>query len=212
MLVRGSILKNTQWIIGICIYCGNQSKIFKNARKPLSKSSHVMKVMNKILYTVFAFQAIMCLSLAMASIIWQSEFSKQYDYLRLNTKPTFQDYIVRIFVFLVAYSQLIPISLYVALEIMKLVQGYFIANDSKMFYAPIMKQTKVKTSDLIEELGQIDFLFSDKTGTLTRNEMKFRKCYVDGVIYGGRKNNSRVFFIKIEFDQKISFGWRLRTI
>lgn len=85
--------------------------------------------------------------------------------------------------FLVAFSQLIPISLYVALEILKLVQAYLISYDKKIYYEPLKKKTCVRSSELIEELGQIEFIFSDKTGTLTCNCMEFRKCSINGIVY-----------------------------
>ena len=66
---------------------------------------------------------------------------------------------------------LIPISLYVALEIVKMIQSLLIFYDDKMI-DPITGKTAVaRTSDLIEELGQVEFIFSDKTGTLTKNRM-----------------------------------------
>lgn len=52
LLLRGSTLKNTQWILGYAVYCGHNTKAFKNARKPPSKMSNVLKKMNKILYSV----------------------------------------------------------------------------------------------------------------------------------------------------------------
>lgn len=85
--------------------------------------------------------------------------------------------------FLVAFSQLIPISLYVSLEVLKLIQAYLISHDSRIYYQPLNKNTLVRSSELIEELGQIEFIFSDKTGTLTSNSMVFRKCSINGNIY-----------------------------
>lgn len=84
--------------------------------------------------------------------------------------------------------------MYVALEIVKLIQGYLISNDKFIFYEPIGKKTSVRSSELIEELGQIEFIFSDKTGTLTSNSMEFRKCSINGVIY----DEDLVFFSFIE--------------
>ena len=69
--------------------------------------------------------------------------------------------------FWVAYSHLIPISLYVIIEMLKLSQGYLIGKDVKMYDPETEKFALCRTSDLIEELGQVDFVFSDKTGTLT---------------------------------------------
>jgi P-type E1-E2 ATPase len=86
--------------------------------------------------------------------------------------------------FWVAYSHLIPISLNVAIEVLKLTQGSLVGKDAKMYDAETEKYALSRTSDLIEELGQVDFVFSDKTGTLTQNKMMFRKCSVNGVIYG----------------------------
>lgn len=69
--------------------------------------------------------------------------------------------------FWVAYSHLIPISLYVIIEMLKLSQAYLIGRDLKMYDPESDKLALCRNSDLIEELGQIDFIFSDKTGTLT---------------------------------------------
>lgn len=86
--------------------------------------------------------------------------------------------------FLVAYSHLIPISLYVALEVLKLLLGYFIKSDIEIYYENDDRPANVRNSDLIEELGQVEFVFSDKTGTLTCNVMEFKRCYIDGRSYG----------------------------
>jgi|Transcript_9540 phospholipid-transporting ATPase len=86
-------------------------------------------------------------------------------------------------IFWVAYSHLIPISLYVALEILKIILAYLIGQDLEIYYEKEDKPTLCRTSDLVEEIGQVEFVFSDKTGTLTSNEMKFRQCSINDVIY-----------------------------
>ena len=96
-----------------------------------------------------------------------------------------------------------------ALEILKLIQANLINYDNEIYDLKTKKRSKVRTSDLIEEVGQVEFIFSDKTGTLTSNEMEFRMCSINGTIYGQnldsnldetkKKNNKVVelLFIKI---------------
>lgn len=86
--------------------------------------------------------------------------------------------------FQVAYSHLIPISLYVIIEMLKLSQAYLIGKDAQMYDKETQQYGLCRNSDLIEELGQIDFVFSDKTGTLTQNKMIFKKCSINNVVYG----------------------------
>jgi P-type E1-E2 ATPase len=63
---------------------------------------------------------------------------------------------------------------------LKLTQAYLIGKDCSMYDIETEKFALCRNSDLIEELGQIDFIFSDKTGTLTQNKMIFKKCSVSG--------------------------------
>ena len=88
-----------------------------------------------------------------------------------------------ILTFLILYNNLIPISLIVTMEVVKFQQALFINFDLDMYYARTDTPALCRTSSLVEELGQIEYIFSDKTGTLTRNEMEFRCCSVGGVAY-----------------------------
>ena len=72
---------------------------------------------------------------------------------------------------------MIPISLYVIIEMLKLLQRVLINRDVRMFFVEDMQYALCRNSDLIEELGQVEFVFSDKTGTLTQNVMEFKKCH-----------------------------------
>lgn len=73
---------------------------------------------------------------------------------------------------------MVPISLLVTIEVIKFVQGWFINNDIKLYDKKQNKRTSVQASGLNEELGQINAIFSDKTGTLTCNEMNFKKICI----------------------------------
>jgi len=148
------------------VYTGPESKIMMNSKKPPTKVSNVMKMMNKMLYTVFAFQIILLFLFSSLSVIWNGNYAEDYSYLNLNPSGGFGQFLIQMLTYWVAYSHLIPISLYVVLEIIKLSQSIFINNDIRA-YDPEIGFSKCRNSDLIEELGQIEFIFSDKTGTLT---------------------------------------------
>lgn len=77
----------------------------------------------------------------------------------------------------------IPLPLYVSVEIVKLGQVYFINNDAELYYEPIDKRMECRALNITEDLGQIEYIFSDKTGTLTENQMEFKSCTIGGTDY-----------------------------
>ena len=58
-----------------------------------------------------------------------------------------------------------------------------------MYYAPSNTSAVAKTADVNEDLGQVEYVFSDKTGTLTENKMEFKKCSIFGKLYGDSDSN-----------------------
>jgi phospholipid-transporting ATPase len=96
-----------------------------------------------------------------------------------------------ILTFVILYNNLIPISLIVTIEIVKFQQAQLINSDLDMYYAKTDTPAICRTSSLVEELGQIEYVFSDKTGTLTRNEMEFRCCSIAGFAYAAEVDDSR---------------------
>lgn len=85
--------------------------------------------------------------------------------------------------FFILYNNLIPISLQVTLELVRFMQAIFINFDIEMYHEESDTPAMARTSNLNEELGMVKYIFSDKTGTLTRNVMEFKKCSIARNIY-----------------------------
>ncbi|CAI2370023.1 unnamed protein product [Moneuplotes crassus] len=184
ILLRGCLLRNTEFVLGVVVYMGKETKIMKNAKKAPRKVSNLMKMMNYMLYTVFIFQLLIISIFATISVIWISEAGKKYDYLDMTDKSVgIGTWFIQLLTYWVAYSHMIPISLYVIIEVLKLVQSYLVKWDDQMYDKETDQFAECRNSDLVEELGQIDFIFSDKTGTLTCNKMIFKRCSVDGKVF-----------------------------
>lgn len=111
---------------------------------------------------------------ATLSYLWQTDNAASHYYLELDSTVNAGTWFIQLLTYWVAYSHLIPISLYVGLEVLKLGLSMQINGDYGLYDAETGQFAKVRNSDLIEELGQVSFVFSDKTGTLTCNKMDFK--------------------------------------
>lgn len=118
-LLRDTILRNTDWIIGIAVNLGKETKIMMNSRKPKPKVSNMMKTMNYMLYSVFVFQFCIIITLGSLSYYWQLQNNENHKYIG-KEKVTPFDWVIQLLTYQVTFSHMIPISLYVIIEILKL--------------------------------------------------------------------------------------------
>ena len=183
LLLKGSILKNTQYILGFVVYTGNQTKLMMNAKSGRNKQSKVEKKMNLLVIYILGLQIFLCLLVSFVGIHWYRNDSYDNVYLYL-TDALGTSFVQTFFRYFLLINTLIPISLIVTIEVVKVIQAYFIQNDALMYSLERDRPAKVSSASLNEELGQISYIFSDKTGTLTRNIMEFKLCYIGTQLYG----------------------------
>uniref|UniRef100_A0A8C7H2G5 Phospholipid-transporting ATPase n=1 Tax=Oncorhynchus kisutch TaxID=8019 RepID=A0A8C7H2G5_ONCKI len=182
VLLRGAQLRNTQWVVGIIVYTGHDSKLMQNSTKAPLKRSNVERVTNVQILVLFCILLVMALVSSIGASIWNKQHTEEACwYLSRDISTNFW---YNLLTFIILYNNLIPISLLVTLEVVKFTQALFINWDEEMYYSETDTPAMARTSNLNEELGQVKYLFSDKTGTLTCNVMHFKKCTIAGITYG----------------------------
>uniref|UniRef100_A0AAY4AKP9 Phospholipid-transporting ATPase n=1 Tax=Denticeps clupeoides TaxID=299321 RepID=A0AAY4AKP9_9TELE len=186
VLLRGAQLRNTQWVVGIIVYTGHDSKLMQNSTKAPLKRSNVERVTNVQILVLFCILLVMAMVSSVGAAIWNREHTQEkcWYLFRKGTYDISTNFGYNLLTFIILYNNLIPISLLVTLEVVKFTQALFINWDVEMYYPETDTPAMARTSNLNEELGQVKYLFSDKTGTLTCNVMHFKKCTIAGITYG----------------------------
>jgi phospholipid-transporting ATPase len=185
VLLRGCVLRNCDWVVGIVVNTGHETKIMMSAVETKGKTSGLEACSSIQIQRIVLLLLFICFVGTTGQTTWNNDNRAKdiwyLDWGDLNPGP---NWFVQFFYFFLLHATFIPVSLYVSMSIVRFFQSYFMNNDLEMYYERIDAPALVRTMTLNEELGVITHIFSDKTGTLTRNVMEFRKCSVAGVSYG----------------------------
>lgn len=183
LLLRGATLRNTPWVHGVVVFTGHETKLMRNATATPIKRTAVERMVNmQILMLVCILVALSVIS-SVGDLIVRQTSSKELVYLGYGPYNAAKQFFSDIFTYWVLYSNLVPISLFVTIEIVKYFQAFLINSDLDIYYDKTDTPATCRTSSLVEELGQIEYIFSDKTGTLTCNMMEFKQCTIGGIQY-----------------------------
>uniref|UniRef100_A0A8C9WYP5 Phospholipid-transporting ATPase n=1 Tax=Sander lucioperca TaxID=283035 RepID=A0A8C9WYP5_SANLU len=187
MLLRGCVLRNTEWCFGMVIFAGLQTKLMQNCGGTKFKKTSIDKLMNTLVLWIFAFLICMGVILAIGNTIWESWIGRNFQVFlpwnALQSSAVFSGFLT-FWSYIIILNTVVPISLYVSVEVLRLGHSYFINWDRRMYCSRTDTAAEARTTTLNEELGQVEFIFSDKTGTLTQNIMVFSKCSINGQTYG----------------------------
>ncbi|NXI29298.1 AT8B2 ATPase, partial [Sterrhoptilus dennistouni] len=213
MLLRGCVLRNTEWCFGLVIFAGGlrpqlllrctegrerhplmpshfpgpDTKLMQNSGRTKFKRTSIDRLMNTLVLWIFGFLVCMGVILAIGNAIWEHEVGVCFQiYLPWDegVHSAFFSGFLSFWSYIIILNTVVPISLYVSVEVIRLGHSYFINWDKKMYCAKCRTPAEARTTTLNEELGQVEYIFSDKTGTLTQNIMVFSKCSVNGHSYG----------------------------
>nr|CDS26411.1 phospholipid translocating ATPase [Hymenolepis microstoma] len=173
VVFRGANLHHTTFMIGVAVYTGIDTKLSLNGKPGFRKFSSSAGTFNAILLAFIGVMFLVTFIVTILHFLWDGmPYGAPWYFFTpvASNWRRVQQYLTLLFII----NYLIPISIMVTMELQQLVLALFIDKDVELYDPETNEKAQVNATNLADELGQIEFLFSDKTGTLTQNKMMFR--------------------------------------
>ncbi|KAL3785561.1 hypothetical protein ACHAW5_011309 [Stephanodiscus triporus] len=205
ILLRGAVLRNTEWVIGLACFTGADTKLVMNSVATPSKFSQMDVLINRTVFLVLFIMIVCVCSLGVIAVYANQQSFHQLWYAGYSTDPSetwpyfnlvetsgignpqwatkSQNFIQNTLMFITLLSNFVPLSLYVSVEIITIMMMMYVGWDLHMYHKE-SDTPAVARSTIVTDLGLVEYIFSDKTGTLTCNIMEFKRCSVDGHVFG----------------------------
>ena len=188
ILLRGGKLTNVDYVYGLVIYTGKDTKLLQNIKHSSLKTSHIDKKLNIIVLYILLFCLVLCVIATVIGTVFRIKNMPDYkkgelnaDYVLYFDEEDNNDAleIVRIFTAnFMTFNTLIPISIMITMAVIKTIQVFIIELMEARLRRDPTDEVKCFSTTLQDDLGMVKFIFTDKTGTLTRNEMEFKSCSI----------------------------------
>ncbi|KAK6163125.1 hypothetical protein DH2020_002966 [Rehmannia glutinosa] len=204
IILRGCELKNTEWAIGVAVFAGRETKAMLNNSGAPSKRSQLETRMNREIIFLSIFLVALCVIVSVCHGVWLRNHKDELDLMQFYRKKDYSESDVEnynyygwgmeiFFVFLmsvIVFQIMIPISLYISMELVRVGQAFFMIRDNRMYDEASNSRFQCRALNINEDLGQIKYIFSDKTGTLTENKMEFQCASIGGKDYSNAKDSN----------------------
>lgn len=179
LLLQGTFIRNTDFVYGVSVYTGHETKLGMNKDRPQPKTTRLDRKVDMVTRRIFLIQLILIIVLGTTGNLVYRGMIGYHWYLCLDSLSLrLSKYVIVPLRMLLLMSFMIPISLKVTLDVIKFASASFINWDIRI-YDPVTNEPAFASNTAIgEDLGQIQYIFTDKTGTLTENEMIFRSAYL----------------------------------